>query len=132
MITGSASFQCAYGIAFSASSAGDIDHTNFVLFADVNSNGKFDGETSGEAVTTYTLKRGIVIAGVCAVSGSATCETSAENVLNITFKRPDPSAVIRLGDSGQTYDYAKITLRSTDGSERSISVRRNGQISVDI
>ncbi|MEI8327927.1 MAG: type II secretion system protein [Candidatus Taylorbacteria bacterium] len=118
------SFQCAYGVAFSTTDSG-----KFALFLDANGNGIKEAVESD--ISTYTLKNGATISGacftdVCTESGTA----------YISFKRPDPSAIICGGASSNIIvcdkTYAKITISATDGSKRSISVRSNGQISVDI
>jgi hypothetical protein len=124
---GNEDFQCAYGVAFD-SSAGKNDH--FSLFADTDSNGQYG--SSDKLISTYTLKRGATISGVCAGDG---CSAASGQQLSVTFMRPDPNANICFTTSVSTVyqqAYAKITIKGTDNTTRSISVRSNGQISVDI
>ncbi len=127
--TADPNFQCAYGVAFD-SSAGNNDR--FTLFA-IADPGQVAGSNNRISISTYTLKRGATISGVC--GGDDTCNAIPGQQLYITFKRPDPSANIVFVDSGapqSSDDYAKITIKGTDNTMRSISVRSNGQISVDI
>ncbi len=114
------SFQCAYGVAFSTTDSG-----KFALFLDANGNGIKD--TGESDISTYTLKNGATISGVCFFDGC-----TGTGVAYISFKRPDPSAIICKAANDCNYSYAKITISATDGSKRSISVRSSGQVSVDI
>lgn len=119
-------FQNAYGVYFD-DSFGDGD--TFILFADYSGDNVYD---EGEEVSTYKLKRGAKIQYVCASNGN-TCSPSGsgDTQLDITFKRPDPSAKIYINnDSSTSYAYAQITIKGTDDNIRVVKVRENGQISV--
>jgi len=127
------SFQCAYGVAFyTDSSYTGLENNTFVLFADIDLDGAFNDGTD-QILTTYTLKRGATIFGVCGGDSSCTPNVGA---LYVTFKRPDPNALVctlpSCPDGAGTKKYGKITIRASNGDTRSISVRSNGQISVDI
>ena len=131
VICSSSNFQCAYGVMLSSDPIGaDVNNTKFILFADNNKDGQYNISAGDRLISTYTLKRGATISLVCAGSESI-CTVGSQ--ISINFMRPDPSADICLGTScGSTYTYAKITIKGTDNTTRSISVRSNGQISVDI
>jgi len=122
----SGSFQSPYGVNFNLSVP---TQSQFIFFADVDpSNGLYDG--NDVILNTYTLKRGAKIQDVCIGTGPLDCHQ--ESILNITYKRPDPDAII-CSNSCLTPlpQYARITIVGTDGSTRTVAVRKNGQISVE-
>jgi hypothetical protein len=138
-------FQYPYGVHFSTDGSTKDTHPplnylnqEIVLFTDsspMNGDGTYgDGKytsTVDSMQTIYTLKRGAVIAGVCAVNG-VTCTPGAGS-LDISFRRPDPTAIIKysVDNFSATYSYAQIKVKGSDGGTRTISVYSNGQISVN-
>ncbi len=126
-----ASFQNVYGVRFSTVGAGD-ENKNIILFASSNNN-VYD-ENLGEKVSSFTMKRGAIVNNMCVGDGPNSCTNTGPTWLDISFKRPDPDAIICVTDSDPTcaspQKYAEITLRGTDGSTRKISVRKIGQVSV--
>ncbi len=137
-----------YGIVFNTA----LDNKRFNLFEDLSvpldfkySNNEVppqnvdfscqDIET--ECADTYKLKRGNFIKSICAGDNDADCDAhliSGES-LNISFKRPDPEAIILVGDlpysnSSNRRSYAKIVISSAEGATRSIVVTKVGQIYV--
>lgn len=136
VIAGSGKFV-GYGVYFSFGTDGSDKQFN--LFADANGNYKFDGDfvcNAGdiECVDKYIVKRGDKISAICAGAdlSSLDCDISP---LNITFKRPNPDAVILVNDDSYSTanrkNYAKIVISSADGSAtRSVIVNRTGQIYV--
>jgi prepilin-type N-terminal cleavage/methylation domain-containing protein len=96
----------------------------FVLFADRTPNTVYD---SGEEISTYMMKRGAVISGVCAAN-SSDCTLGTTGTLTLLFKRPDPQANICLSSCGMSM--GKVELKATDGGVRTVIIRKNGQISV--
>ena len=125
------SFNCAYGVAFTSKTAGSGHLTNnkFILFVDKQNNGKYNG--SDDDITVYTLKGGATISKICVISDD--CSQTVDEIY-ISFKRPDPSAMMCSGGCSpkKQYSYVRIVIKGTDNSTRSLSVRSNGQISVDI
>lgn len=121
-------FTNAYGI-FVSSDPSISDQVVFFADSDSGSEGFY---TSGAdiVVDTYTLKRGATIKDICTDTGGC-----GEGEAHITFKRPDPNAifcVITFCVSGGTEPaYVRIVIQSTDGSTRSVLVRKNGQIAVE-
>ncbi|MES2216743.1 MAG: type II secretion system protein [Patescibacteria group bacterium] len=124
-----ASFQNVYGVELSTDPA---KNKSIVLFASTN-NSYFD---SGEQINTYAIKRGAVISSICAGTGpGAACGPLLDPVtIDVSFKRPDPDAIICIMGSGcpasDIQRYVEFTLTATDGTTRIVSVRKTGQISV--
>ncbi|MDP3962579.1 MAG: hypothetical protein Q8Q03_01815, partial [bacterium] len=121
----SSEFTYPYGVRFDRTSLNKA--TKVVFFVDANLNGAYDAP--GEEISTSNIKRGSKVSALCVGSGS--CTISNVNTLDITFKRPDPNAIIKInGNTVTTYTYAEITLVSTDGGVKKVSVRSTGQINV--
>ena len=111
-------FDNSYGVHFVNNTA------SFIFFADTVSYGQY---TSSDVIVSNTsIQRGSKISALCAGSSSTSCNTAS--TLDITFKRPDPNAIINSG--GSTFSYAEITLQATDGSLKKVIVRSTGQIAV--
>jgi len=114
------------------------DKTEYVLYADLDGNEAFSGDT--EIVETTTITRGNYIERFCGITGStATCSTGDDGTgtlknLSIQFRRPNPDAVI-VGSTGTTtslYESALIVLHSEGGNaERCVRVRPTGQVSIE-
>jgi prepilin-type N-terminal cleavage/methylation domain-containing protein len=117
-----------YGVVFD-----NGDNKRFNLFEDLGGNFKHDGEfvcvdTDTECVNSYKIKRGHKIMSICAGADAGDC--GVVSTLNISFKRPNPEAII-LGDDILGNNYAKIVISSADESAtRSIIVTKVGQIYV--
>lgn len=108
-------FDCSYGVYFSPSVPGAI-----TVFVDNNNNGTFD---AGESIDTVLLDTPTTITSI-------TCDGAAcpGNALNITFRRPNPSATIH--DSGAA-TYTTSTVGVSNGTKSSvITVTKAGQISL--
>jgi len=142
-------FLHGYGVHFQTGNSADLNlprlggNDQIILFADDGSNGSgpfahtsdngaynIESPPLGDTIiSTYSIKRGAIVDSICV--GSPCVKINTAVALDITFKRPDPNAVICLYFSCNTkYTYAEITVKGTDGSTRTISVRENGQISV--
>lgn len=118
-VGGENEFNYPYGVHFSTGAS-------FVFFADFNSDGRY---SDNEKISVNNIKRGSVINDICLGTGPSDCVSSVDiDGVDITFKRPDPNAIIR-DDSG-TASYAEITLLSTDGSIKKVVVRSTGQIAI--
>jgi len=130
-VTGTNSiFTYPYGVDFSTSNG-----TVLTLYSDTDSN--FYYSSVDVPVSTYTLTRGAVVKDLCldtVIPTSQRCGTDSTSVdvpaLDISFKRPDPTAHICAG-ADCSYTYAQITIQGTDGSERLVTVQQNGEISVE-
>jgi len=148
---GSNPFNFAYGVDFSTAAPANV----LTLFADNYGpsgppwNGKPDGMyESGHdlLVSTYTITRGATVSALCVSNTDGSdCVNNGIPVSNtteigITFKRPNPDAIIFCVSSAGCvqgtfhtpirWSYARIFIKGTDGSIRSITVRDTGQISV--
>lgn len=116
----SSQFNLAYGIH------ADRGGTTFTFFADGNGDKKYTTSSSDVILLTNTLTNGIVVSDL--ELGNGTTYTS-NAVLDVTFKRPDPNAVIS-GDSGVLHSYAEILLRKGTSSIKKVIISTTGQISV--
>jgi hypothetical protein len=128
-----ANFSKAYGVYFVDESA---EYTFFVDFNTkaFNTEGILnDTNDAIESISKYTLKRGATVTGLCAVNDTI-CSSSDFNKthLGITFKRPDPDAIIKASTDGSnwdTYNHAEIRV-SQNGVHRIIKVNSYGQIGI--
>lgn len=107
----SGGYNFPYGVHF------DVNGTTIIFFADVSG--------VQTEITRYVIKRGSKVSQLCIGPGSCTTAVSA---LDVTFRRPDPNAIIT-GD-GVKASYAEITLASTDGGQKKIVIRSTGQIAI--
>ena len=135
--TGIGDFQHAYGVQVTTRSSGS-ENKEIILYSDSNDSKKY--EPSDTVVSRYNIKRGAYISETCTLtSGTETCwessgpSASVNHNVNITFKRPDPNAVIYRGGNTTVPSASRlrIELTGTDGSTRNVIVMSNGQISVE-
>ncbi len=127
-------FNTAYGVHFSAVSP---NNNNMIFFADLNNNQSYDSSPTDEKISVSTFKRGFVIDRICAVGTTGFCDNNLTmNSLDITYKRPDPDAVILAvwtsGGAPARTNSAIISLRSGNDSAnlKMIKVSSVGQITV--
>lgn len=127
-------FDSAYGVHFSST-----DNTRYTLYADSNNNYFYDdGMPSlcdAECVTQYQLNRGNFISNFCATlsSGAEQCVSGTGDTitdLHILFRRPNPDAIIKSDDMGDSFKSARIVIESPEGNIREIRVFLTGQISL--
>jgi prepilin-type N-terminal cleavage/methylation domain-containing protein len=113
-------FDSGYGVHFDAATP-----DTYILFEDkVPQNHRYD---NGEAVETYTLKKGNGIGKICVDSN---CANSS---VDITFIRPNPDATsfyVRSAGGTGTGGTAEICVASPQGDKRKVIVESTGQISV--
>jgi prepilin-type N-terminal cleavage/methylation domain-containing protein len=119
-------FNYPYGIHFSSAVG---SNNQMILFADVNGNNIYD-LADNPPITTYTLARGGDVKSVCVGTGpGALCTSPSSGIIDITFKRPDPNAIIVA--NGTKYAYAEIKVENAaKNSTRTIVVRGTGEIAV--
>jgi len=123
----------SYGAHFDASSVpiGDSPippNKRVILFADLDGDRLYSGVS--EDIEIFEIQLGNYIRELC--SGSP---CGLADKIDITFKRPDPEAVIRVNGiiEGENKDVAQITVSPPLGSDigvRYISVWSSGQIAV--
>ncbi|MCK5021637.1 MAG: prepilin-type N-terminal cleavage/methylation domain-containing protein [Candidatus Pacebacteria bacterium] len=117
-------FSSGYGVYF------DKQASEFILFADTdpfdpdNPNLVYDGDEYDEIIDRLSMTSGNIIEDLC-VGG-----TCGADFINISFIRPDPSAIIKKMDPDYEYDTAQIRIKSPKGIERLILVNSVGQISI--
>ncbi|MFA6536169.1 MAG: prepilin-type N-terminal cleavage/methylation domain-containing protein [Candidatus Paceibacterota bacterium] len=130
-------FQHAYGVYLNT-----LDDKSITSFADRNDNQVYDsgdnacGGGSSECLDILKMSRGNHLGKICAIStGVSATEFCSDtngsfNDLSITFKRPNPDAVIKNGLG--TYQNASIYLTSADGlGTRVLKIESTGQISIE-
>ncbi|MEK7535856.1 MAG: type II secretion system protein [Patescibacteria group bacterium] len=129
----------SYGIHISADKPKEI-----VLFGDYSSGDREDiydsgkgcgsNQTETECIRRITMIGQEYVEKICVNPGGAqeTEEVCDIPELNITFKRPDPEAIIITDDNSVRYNAAKIYLRSSKDSreQRVVRVWITGQTSV--
>jgi prepilin-type N-terminal cleavage/methylation domain-containing protein len=126
---GSGNFSYPYGVHFDKNST----TAPLVLFIDVNKDGKYVLGDDGQPLQSYTFQRGIKIYQLCVTDTTEHCDV---NALDITFKRPDPEAIVSAFDMSSSRIYpssssARIVLHNSgDSLTKSVAVYSTGQISV--
>lgn len=125
-------FDKPYGVHF------DINNpTNFIFFVDTagygvyNPNIDLDNDGNPDQILSKTtITRGSKISQIC-VNG-CTGGTPVTSV-DITFKRPDPNAIIKMNGRTDIYNSdTDITVMSADGSTiKRVKVRSTGQVTVE-
>jgi type II secretory pathway pseudopilin PulG len=141
----SAIFQAPYGVNFSTitsvGGAKDPLNSRIILFTDtyplIGPNGIYNYESgsSDDVKQGYNLARGATVSKICTGPSETNCtDLGSQATLSVTFKRPDPKAIICGMANGMTSctpaNYAIITIKGTDSSERYVAVSQNGQISI--
>ncbi|MFA6295694.1 MAG: prepilin-type N-terminal cleavage/methylation domain-containing protein [Candidatus Paceibacterota bacterium] len=123
-------FSAAYGVHFN-----DVTGVRkFILFTDSDKDGFY---VSGNDIdiSTYNLKQGAKIKNALCVGTGTSCSNTDVTDIDITFKRPNPEAIICAKNSttlGCAWKYAKITITSADSSsDREIYVTKTGEISLN-
>lgn len=120
---GADEFEAGYGVHFRRGSP-----TSYILFADVNENGSYDG--GEEQVESFSIGRNFQISDLCVTLPGAQGETCDVQVLEITFERPEPDAQIRYDGGSSVNRRARIELISPRGDTASVLVEATGQVSV--
>lgn len=137
-----------YGVHFdSTSNTGN--NAKFILFADLSRSGNYNytsgvytsyssGGANGipdEDISVTNIQKRSVIGKLC-VSLATDCSGGSwrdVDVVDITFKRPEPNAVIMAKDSYGNiikWNSAEITIKAIDGTIKKVLVNSTGQISV--
>lgn len=132
----------SYGVSFNVGSNGD--NKRFDFFEDLSGptypyTGRLDGNfvcttdgTDLECIDSYKIRRGHYVKEL--ILTDYISSTSTVDILNLSFKRPNPEAVILTNaqyNPNQINKGAEIVISSADGSAtRSIVVTKSGQIYV--
>jgi len=129
-------FSYPYGVHFEASNDKQI-----ISFVDRNADGIYDsvspgqicGDNVSECLDIAKIGRGNKIKDFCVVDSSnveSCAATTGISSLDISFKRPNPDAIIRSGIG--SYQKAEIYLISADGKyEKTVMVSESGQIVIE-
>jgi prepilin-type N-terminal cleavage/methylation domain-containing protein len=144
---GAVQTDIAHGV-FVELSGVENESENFILFSDTQTpvNNTCDNNagsgncdcssgTQDECDNSFSLLQDIVISdlhGVTTVASSDTCVDIDD--IHISFKRPNPEALIKSNDTINDLHTAQIEVsggRAEDSSTRYIIVRSTGQISVE-
>lgn len=125
-------FDTAYGAYFNVG-----NRTRFTLYGDydaADTGGKVGYTGSNENIRVMTMKQGNRLDYLCVRLGTGSCATNI-NIIDIQFKRPDPSPIIYAGTNANSltknWDYAEVRVVSPNKSYRKVVVRTSGQISVE-
>ncbi len=131
--TGTDNFSAAYGISISKEDP-ITDTKDIIIFADTNPPSGNNFYTQGQDVLEemVTIQGNNYVSEICV--NDTTC--SGFDILTITFKRPNPEAIINTFEStgsirNQNASNAKITLKSSRSDKVSVvTVTNTGQISI--
>jgi len=121
-------FNSPYGIYFDTSSDNEANK-KIIFFADVVKDGVY---TAGDTViSTYTLKKNTIIKSICIKNDSISCnDNHNDGLVNITFVRPSPKAIIKKSNINPSYKYAEISIKSSNGEIKKVTVTDIGQITI--
>ncbi len=144
--SGQSLFQYPHGVHFTTQSIPtdpSTDNTKIIQFSDVNSSGTTGGTyVTGDTVeNTYTITKGAKVTYLC-MGNETVCSPSTRNAnpalsvtsADITFKRPDPSAIICVNgtscnsSNGKSSIYIEIGIPGVSGGTRAVVVTNNGQV----
>lgn len=124
-------FDCRYGVSFSAA---DATKKGFTVFVDVNDNKVYDGGDT--IVETVTWKDPSLITAIECLRTSGVNVICAGGVLNVTFKRPSPDAIVNDVTPGAEFPFERGRITMSNGlagpSEKIkiITISQAGQISL--
>ncbi|MDO8518528.1 MAG: hypothetical protein Q7S26_04545 [bacterium] len=135
-------YASGYGLYFTA-----VPNNIYLLFADINNNGRYD---AGEDVQAFTLNNGYRISEICAINALKNCSAKPDGMtddstnsptisnLSVIFRRPNHDACISTdvapGVCGQvatqTFStaYIQISSKGDPSIFRSITVSNTGAI----
>lgn len=138
---GSNDFTSSYGLTFSL-----LDDTGsptaYLYYADRDLDGMYDGDWgcsvggTSECLERIDITRGVSIKELCVVPSNGNNDCITAQRIDISFKRPDTDAQLTFFNGGgsefapSNMRGARITLISPEGTERSVTVYKTGQISV--
>jgi len=140
IIPGSGDFDTSYGVSFSLRSGADGSPTSYVVFADFDGDGRYDGDwasCSGECLRIVDITRGNFIENLCIERNNSTelCSTGTQRV-DIVFARPNlQPQTIFLNSAGNqishpSYSGSIIKLSSPNGFLKSIVASFSGNVLV--
>ncbi len=117
-------FSEAHGVHFDARTVNS--RRSYVIYADRNGNGLYNSGNS-ELIQSFAFASGYGISALY----TDDCSTATTQILDITFRRPEPEAYINgSGGRGQLERVACIELVSPKGVKAHVRVYATGQIDV--
>lgn len=127
---GTTTFDTGYGMYFTTNSVNSWNK-QFILFADLNDDGMYDVQDEEELIEVYNITRGNIIKDIC-INGNSIC---GREQAHITFKRPDPDAIIKTdlpADCGDGCSFVDIYVGSSNPKikDKVIRISITGQISI--
>ncbi len=137
---GTAGYDYPYGVHFTSVETADPElpvypaNTLVTSFVDVSPDTPpFDGHynyDSDSPRSRLIIKRGSKIDKICVGKNEYDCTLAANEreVVDITFRRPNPNAIIT--SNGEVFDYTEIRVKAADNNRKRIIVRSTGQIEV--
>ena len=123
-------FDVGYGIHLK----NDSGVISFLLFSDINNDGKYVLGDDGNPLSTFSLREGSTISDVCTTKDSTkVCFSDNPSILmpvDIVFKRPNPDASI-VDNTRPANNQVDITITSAlKDRSKTITVLNTGQISI--
>ncbi len=118
-------FNYGYGVHFDI-----VNNKQIIFFVDTDGDQEYD---SGEQISVYNLKRGSILRAICV--GPTSCSGPATYSLDVSFKRPNPDAILFARDTASHavisgVGYAIIEFNSSNGTRKRIRLNSGGQINV--
>jgi prepilin-type N-terminal cleavage/methylation domain-containing protein len=115
-------FDVSYGVHFDMNKPNEL-----ILFTDnITANNIYD---VGEELEILPIKNGFRIKDICKQPSVCYSTVNSRNPLDVTFKRPNPDATIKLNNVDSTFGSIEIENIKT-GKTKTIKVTNTGQISV--
>ncbi len=126
----------AYGVYFVPNAA--FTQGQFALFADVLGDvGRYNCPNPAtadpltcELIEAYTMRSGYRISEIC-VPKTQVRPCTNHTRLDITFKRPNPDAIILVDNGVTPQESARIYVTSPQGDTQAVVIEANGQIAVE-
>lgn len=131
------SFNVSYGVVFGSHMVEEL--SQFRFFTDGNGNGMFEGVSEGDVAEVIPFSSGVTVQKFCGIDNNGVTEQCAPGngqlaTIYISFKRPDPRAIIKFlnpgnGNVNNINPPVIIYLISRDGLISSIKVDSTGAVS---
>ena len=121
----------AYGVHF-VRTANPAVQDHFLIFADViNIDGEYDCASSAacELVSANLIRSSYRMSDICAPATQV--QPCGHASLDVTFRRPNPDAFIRVNGQPTLYESARVYFSSPRGQVQSIVIEQSGQIAVE-
>lgn len=125
-------YKPSFGVRF------EIDRpTNFIKFTDLDKDRIYGGDcsvTNTECLKDVKINGFDSITNICVVKTTDLSNCEDVSILDISFERPFPDAIISADGDGTNFfenNSAQVTLVSSKGSQRKIIINSVGNISIE-